>query len=139
MLIISDKLEIADHEIDIQAIHAQGPGGQNVNKVATAIHLRFDITASSLPEAVKNRLLALADQRINKDGVIILKAQRHRSREKNREDALQRLTEIIKSVLFTPKKRRITRPGKAAQKRRLDKKTRHGRKKSLRGKVGEDS
>lgn len=135
MLILSKNLQIPDSELDIQAIHAQGSGGQHINKVATAIHLRFDIQASSLPEAYKVKLLALPDQRISKDGVIIIKAQRHRSQEKNREDALQRLTGLIQSVLTTPKKRRATKPSRSSQKKRLDKKTRHSRKKSLRGKL----
>ncbi len=131
------NLEIPDHEVELQAIHAQGSGGQHVNKVATAIHLRFDIAASSLPEKIKERLLVLSDQRINKDGIIIIKAQRFRSQEMNREDALQRLGEMIQAVTKTPKKRRKTKPGRSSQKKRLDKKTQHGQKKRLRKRVEE--
>jgi len=137
MLNLSNTLTIPDNEIDIQAIHAQGKGGQNVNKVATAIHLRFDIEASSLPEHLQQRLLALNDQRINKDGIIVIKAQSHRTQEKNREDALQRLTKLIESIMTTPKKRRKTKPSRSSQRKRMDKKTKHSRKKALRGRVTE--
>ncbi len=135
MLIITENLQIPDNDMDLQAIHAQGSGGQNVNKVATAIHLRFDINASSLPEHLKQRLLVLNDQRINKDGIIVIKAQSHRTQEKNRDDALQRLAEIIQSIVSLPKKRRKTKPSKASQRKRMDKKTKHGRKKALRRKT----
>ncbi len=138
MLTLSNNLSLADNEIDIQAIHAQGKGGQNVNKVATAIHLRFDIQQSSLPDHLKERLLALNDQRINKEGIIVIKAQSYRTQEKNREDALSRLTEIIKTVMTTQKKRRKTKPSRSSQRKRMDKKSKHGRKKTLRKRVRPD-
>ncbi|MCK4838478.1 MAG: aminoacyl-tRNA hydrolase, partial [Desulfobulbaceae bacterium] len=110
-------------------------GGQNVNKVATAIHLRFDIHASSLPDYYKQRLLALSDQRISKEGVIIIKAQQTRSQEKNREEALRRLQELVRSVSVTPKKRKATKPSRNAKRKRLDSKKKRGNVKSMRGKV----
>ncbi len=131
---ISQNVEIPDHEIEMQAIRAQGPGGQNVNKLSSAIHCRFDIRRSSLPEFYKQRLLALSDSRISRDGVIVIKAQSHRSQEKNRRDCLERLRELIQSAVRTPKKRIPTRPGQAAKRKRLDSKTRQGAKKRLRGK-----
>ena len=135
MLRISSKLAIPDQEIEFSAIHSQGAGGQNVNKVATAIHLRFDIHSSSLPLLYKERLLNLRDSRINKDGVIIIKAQKFRTQEKNREDALTRLQTLIRSVTRIQKKRRPTKPTKASQKRRMDSKTKRGKTKLLRGKI----
>ena len=135
MLQISRNLAIPEEEIEMSAIRAQGAGGQNVNKVSSAIHLRFDIAASSLPEAWQQRLLALRDKRINKDGVVIIKAQQYRTQEKNRQDALERLRELIKSVAVVPKARRATRPTRSSQKKRLDSKTQHGKTKRLRARV----
>lgn len=134
MLEISRNINIPDEEIEISAIRAQGAGGQNVNKVSSAIHLRFDINASSLGDKVKQRLLGQRDRRINKDGVIVIKAQRFRTQEKNREDAIQRLLTLIKNATTTKKARTPTRPSKASQNRRLDSKTRRGKTKALRNK-----
>lgn len=135
MLNISDHLSIPLVEIDMQAIRSQGSGGQNVNKVSTAIHLRFDINASSLPDIYKERLLKLKDSRISSDGVIIIKAQRYNSQIKNKDDALSRLREIIKQVTVQTKMRKPTRPTRASKVKRLESKTIQSRRKSLRGKV----
>ena len=138
-LAISSQVSIPLAEIEIQAIRAQGAGGQNVNKVSSAIHLRFDIEASSLPDFYKERLQQLGDQRLSSEGVIVIKAQRFRSQEKNRADALTRLQELIRSAGVTQKKRRPTKPSKRARKKRVDRKTKRGQVKSLRGRVAPDS
>ncbi len=126
---------IQDEEIEMIPIRAQGAGGQNVNKVSSAIHLRFDVTASSLPDYYKQQLLNLNDQRINKEGIIVIKAQQFRTQEKNKEAALERLLELIKSVTTPQKIRRPTKPTKGSKTRRLDSKNKRGKTKAMRGKV----
>lgn len=138
MLKISNKICIPDNEVEIHAIRAQGTGGQNINKVSTAVHLRFDINASSLPEFYKEKLLALNDQRISKEGIIVIKAQQYRTRKKNKDDALSRLQALIQSVAITYKMRKTTKPTKESKLRRLDSKTKQGRIKALRGNINYD-
>ena len=130
---------VAETEVAMSAVRSAGAGGQNVNKVSSAIHLRFDVAASSLPAAVKARLLALKDQRLTRDGVVVIKAQQHRSQDMNRDAALRRLQELVDSAAVVPKTRRPTKPTRSSKKKRLESKIRRGRIKQLRGKVGEES
>ncbi|MED5491641.1 MAG: alternative ribosome rescue aminoacyl-tRNA hydrolase ArfB [Pseudomonadota bacterium] len=135
MIFISNQVQLGDWEVEMSAVRAQGAGGQNVNKVSSAIHLRFDINASSLPPFYKERLLALRDSRITSDGVIVIKAQQYRTQEMNREDAINRLREMILAAGVVQKKRRPTRPTRSSQVKRVDGKVKRGQTKQLRGKV----
>ena len=130
-----DSPRIRESEVQLEAVRSTGAGGQNVNKVSSAVHLRFDIAASSLPEGVKERLLALTDRRITRDGVLVIKAWQHRSQDKNRQDALDRLQRLVDSVARPPKRRVPTRPTGASKLRRIESKIRRGRVKAMRGKV----
>jgi len=138
VLNISNNVSLDENEITFEAIRAQGSGGQKVNKTSVAIHLRFDIAASSLPDFYKEKLLALKDKRITKEGIIVIKSQQHRSQEQNRDEALERLAELIKSVNVVQKKRIATKPTKGSVNRRLQSKKKHAGKKRLRGKVDEE-
>ena len=135
MIVLFNEVQLGDWEVEITAVRSQGAGGQNVNKVASAIHLRFDIRRSSLPPFYKERLLRLSDQRITKDGVIVIKAQQFRTQELNRDDAVERLRELINGAVVVQKKRRPTRPTRGSQVRRVDSKVKRGQSKQLRGKV----
>ena len=130
-------IRLREEEVEFIAIRAQGAGGQNVNKVSNAIHLRFNIAASSLPDEIKTRLLTLRDQRISTDGVVVIKAQQHRSLERNRDDALVRLRELIAQAAFTPVPRRPTKPTRSSQKKRVESKVRRGLVKLQRGRVSD--
>ncbi len=138
MIKISNSVDLDESEVEFTAIRAQGSGGQKVNKVSAAIHLRFDIADSSLPEYYKERLLDLKEKRITKDGIIVIKSQQHRSQEQNRDEAIERLTELIKSVTVVQKRRVATKPTKGSVKRRLQTKKKHSDKKRLRGKVDKE-
>ncbi|MCP3942853.1 MAG: aminoacyl-tRNA hydrolase [Desulfobacteraceae bacterium] len=135
MLKISNQVCLSEKDVEFSAIRAQGPGGQNVNKVSSAVHLRFDIPASDLPDVYKEKLLALKDSRITKDGVVVIKAQSFRSQEKNREDGLNRLVELIRGAVKETRKRKDSKPSRSSKQKRMDSKTKHGNLKVLRKKI----
>ena len=135
MILITNNITLNDNEVEINAIRAQGAGGQNVNKVASAIHLRFDIKASSLSDLQKTRLLTSKDSRINKDGIFVLKAQQYRTQERNKIDAIERLQAFIKQATYVNKTRKATKPSRNVKRKRVDNKTQRGKVKALRGKV----
>jgi len=132
MLRVTGQIEIPDDEIQLSAVRSQGSGGQNVNKVATAIHLRFDLQSPAIPEAVRDRLLNSGDSRITADGVVVIKAQNHRTQERNRQEALERLRQLLLAGTRVPRRRKATRPSRAAKEKRLDEKKKRGQLKKLR-------